>query len=145
MMHLTEQQKAYLAGLLDGDGSIGAYKAHATTSTSYNQLRIRLVITHKATAVYINKVFGGKLQEYGEKKHKRKHKVYYVIWSGQDAVDLAKLVKEYSIIKKAQFELAVQWPVGRGQGIIPCEADIKLRTKIATRLKALKLEGLERI
>ena len=131
---------AYLAGLIDGDGSVGAYNG---------QLRIRLVMTHSDAAhVIVDRLRGTEYEPYinecGSAQDKRTHRVFYIVWSSSIGVALAKRILPYSISKREQMQLATEWPlIGRGK-----RADIEQlveQRRISAALKLAKASSLMRI
>jgi hypothetical protein len=138
---IMEHNYAWLAGILDGDGSIGAYKTGK--SAGGYQIRLRLVLSHKPTAEWAAETFGGHIYEH-RGGTKRQHCVWYVSWSNANALALIEKILPYSRLKRPQYDVALQWPsVGKGVALEP--AHIIMRRDIVTELKRLKFVGMEKV
>ena len=98
---LTEVEKAYLAGIIDGEGSIGLWRHHKNetatpnVSVANNSLKLLQWIKQRAGGTIVSK-----------KKRKAHHNDLYAWSVRQDrAIRLLNDVKEFLIIKRKQAEL----------------------------------------
>ncbi len=98
---MTEIEKAYIAGIIDGEGSIGLWRhrknetATPNVSVANNSLELLQWIKFRVGGTIISK------------KKRKTHHNYSYAWSvRQDrAIRLLNEIKEFLIIKKKQAEL----------------------------------------
>lgn len=106
---LTETDKAWLAGLIDGEGSINisvAYNKHHKFSKNHYALNLEISLTHLPTLEKVKTLCGvGSLTEH---KDKRKHRPYW-LWMARSnqALMILELIHPYLVTKKASAEIAI--------------------------------------
>ena len=109
---LTDTEWAYLAGLIDGEGTIGIYKHYdprRKTDGMYYQLNFRLANSNKEVIDWIISKLGGNLVVY-QPRYKQSLKSY--VWSAirKDLqLTVLKGVLPYLIIKKRQAEIGIKF------------------------------------
>lgn len=112
MKEYTISQLAYLAGIIDGEGSIyiGNFSSNPKTGTKYYQTNIEVTNTDKALITWLVEHIGGRMSKYTFKqtpKNSRKP-VYRWIASGNLLTHLCHLLLPYLVIKKKQCEIMIK-------------------------------------
>lgn len=112
MKNYTVIQLAYLAGIIDGEGSIyiGNYSCNKKTGAKYYQTNIEVTNTSKALIDWLVENIGGRSSEYTPKqtpKNSRK-KVYRWIVSGELLTHLCHLLLPYLVIKVRECEIMIE-------------------------------------
>lgn len=113
MLILSEVQKAYIAGIMDGEGSI--YIARATNHYNkksrriYHQLRLIIANTNREMLVYIkNSVGYGAIVQFRNVSNNHKA-VYTYQLCALKAKELLEAIYPFLIIKKAQANIAFEF------------------------------------
>lgn len=109
----TEVELAYLAGIIDGEGSIGIYhRASIPSSLNSNSYdcSIQISNTDPNLIQWIADKFGGSLKRYDiryeESRRKSWKPLYRVSWSAkEDVYSILSDVYKYLIVKKRLAEL----------------------------------------
>ena len=106
---LSESEKGYIAGFLDGEGSICIHK-HATI---HYCLSISFYNTHKPVIDFIGKKLGYKSFKRTEDKrrdelHKKTNYVIY-IKKNSDSLDFLNKILPYLIIKSEQAKISIKF------------------------------------
>lgn len=140
-MNLTETEKAYLAGLFDGEGHIGYYK----NTTGYGNFNLMVTITntdHRVMKWLKDKLTIGKISP--KQKTHNKPAWTWQIRNSHDAFEFLQIILPYLVIKKDQADLLLSLldaeqkiPRIRGQKRISDEL-LTQRFKLAADLKVLK-------
>ena len=131
---IKNEEKAYFAGLFDGEGTTRISKSEGKTSacnvTVSYRLSVQFSLTYKLVLIRMQKLFGGnittvdmekqrnsksilKLREagyYSQEKWKQSYK-YYI--SGRDALYFLKVIEPFCDEKRPQVVLAIQYEQGR--------------------------------
>lgn len=106
----------YLAGLFDGEGYVGVINHR--TQGSYYTLRATITNTEKISLQIIQSQFGGSLlvHEHHDEIHRDR---WVLVWYGEKAKDLFRIMLPHSILKANQMRLALTFPIGKpaGRGI----------------------------
>lgn len=119
---ITELQKAWLAGFIDGEGNIGLHKIRRVSLTANDnyQVRIQITNTNKQVLELIQSWYGGSL--YCRPKDNIKHKPEYR-WSAENKLLVKQVLLDvfpHLTIKKRQAEVLLQFisenPLLRGAG-----------------------------
>ncbi len=138
-LYLSETEKAYFAGLFDGEGSISTRK-HIKNKRSYYYVFIHLGNTHYPTMEFIYKKFGGTM--YMAKKRNAQHKNFWR-WATytKGAKYFLEAVMPFLRIKKEQARLAVILQnhltfqkKGRGLIYLLSKKELKLRESIRNKI-----------
>jgi len=106
----TETQKAYLAGLVDGEGHIGITMAHQQKGSekwSTHSLIVTVSNTHLETLTWVKMLWFGTLVV--RKQPKQTVPIGNLRWSSRQALEVLKDIQPYSKIKAAQIGLALQF------------------------------------
>ncbi len=140
MINLTETEKAYLAGIFDGEGNIGYYKANGSHA-------IYVQITNTDSRVIswlVSRI------DYGYVKTRKRHVNRKPVWewlirNRDNAIEFLNTIKPYLVIKLDQVDLLLSLMnderLLRGdkkkfQSLSP--EIIERRISVETQMKALK-------
>ena len=122
--------ESYAAGLVDGEGSIGAYKLQA----GY-QLVIRIRMVDVEPLELLKKHFGGVLYPAGKTKTGRQ--TWHWQMTGTECQWILQILLPFLVCKKYQAQLALDFPV-MGAGGRPNDTERSQRDSIAKALKEAK-------
>ena len=104
---ISSEERAYVAALLDGEGSINLQTNHANNANRSTSciLKVRITNTYRPVLDWLYGIVGGHL--YTVKKYSSRNKQAWS-WeiSGQKAVEFLTIVYPFLRIKKAQAETA---------------------------------------
>jgi intein/homing endonuclease len=139
MPDIMEIEKAYLAGLFDGEGSVGltACSQRGRISRAY-PLAVSISNTHIETIKSLKNLFGGSTWI-----KKRRNKKYQpcMQWtlSSQQGLAFLKMIIPYLRIKKEQAEIGIKFINGRKRSSVRLSnEEIKRREKVRKKLFELK-------
>lgn len=113
MLTLTEVQKSYIAGILDGEGTIIIVRAtnHYNTKSRriYHQLRVSVSNTDYKMVKWVKDTIGyGYIQV--RKPQSNKHKTTYLYFAmALKAKELLENIYPYLIIKQPQAKIALEF------------------------------------
>lgn len=108
-MH-TDTQRAYLAGLLDGEGCISIVNTHTSRGRPTFMMSIQLVMTHKATIEHVYNMWGGGWYiDRGSRKAGQQKPAYSIHWTSVHAAEVLREVLPFLVTKKQQAELALEF------------------------------------
>lgn len=100
---LSETQKAYLAGLIDGEGCLSITKKRDTKGMRYGYCFrpvLHVANTHPGVLQEVQKWTGlGRVRRFDEARLNRKARYQWMVWSNQ-AAQIVSAVAPYLIIKK---------------------------------------------
>lgn len=109
---LTDEDKSYLAGLFDGEGSIAiTEEARGKYGSAATKVKCNVANTDYRIVAYFRQIFGGSIIE---RKAVRLNQRDWYVWqsSAAKADALFSTIAPYSFIKKPQIEVALahaQW------------------------------------
>jgi len=107
----TEVQLAYIAGLIDGEGSIQLSRH----TQGQMQPQVRLFNTDLNMINFVNEVIGGNIQVHSDTRPEHKKPVYRLCWSRRSKiVEILRALEPYMITKKAQAQMLLAWCEARG-------------------------------
>jgi hypothetical protein len=106
----TSEQLAYLAGIIDGEGSIyiGNFSSNPKTGTKYYQTNIEITNCDKNLMDWLINTFGARIYEYTKKqmpKNSTRETYYRWIATGERVTHLIDVLMPYFIVKKQQAEI----------------------------------------
>lgn len=111
MKRYTDVQLAYLAGIIDGEGSIyiGNFSSNPKTGTLNYQTNMEVTNTDEALIDWLMNHIGGRKNKYTHKQTptNSRRDVYRWIVSGDLLTELCHLLLPYLIIKKRQCEIMI--------------------------------------
>jgi LAGLIDADG endonuclease len=145
-------QIAYLAGIIDGEGSIyiGNFSCNKKTKVPYYQTNIQVTNTDKNLIDWLFNVLGGLVSHRTAKQTPKNSRKPVFTWtaSGERVTHLCELILPYLICKKRQCEIMIQMRAtftrshcqkGR-QGIIPHSAELMiLRQSLMDEMRSLHI------
>lgn len=145
-----EIELAYMAGIIDGEGSIyiGNFSCNPKTGTPYYQTNIEITNTDIGLIDWISEVFGGRRTLYTAKQTPKNSRraVHRWIISGEQMTQLCHALLPYLIIKKPQALIMIKMretferptaEIGH-QGALSLEQNVlDLRKKYFDEMRAL--------
>jgi len=144
---------AYLAGLIDGEGSISIFASSSTTKGKvYFRYRLILLVynTNQECLQWIKTRFGGCVRLVSRERNisDLTRKPYYVWETGwQHAADILRRVIPYMVIKEKQASLFLEFASTCkkwGRSGVPFEI-INRRNEIAETMKGLNKRGRDAV
>lgn len=107
-MKWTKAELAYLAGVIDCDGTISMYKSkyEAKRSRSVHKLRFYVVNTRKELIDWLHDRFGGLVYSRKPKNENWRTKYEWMLENKQLGAVLP-LLRPYIVIKREQLEVAI--------------------------------------
>jgi len=100
---MEELQKAYLAGLFDGDGSVFMRKVfHKDMNRDNVLVEVSFTLQSMETLEWIAGFFGGT-----PKQSHSKHRAYSYKRTGKKAIEIVKLIEPYVITKRRQVNFVL--------------------------------------
>jgi hypothetical protein len=150
MNKYTIAQIAYLAGIVDGEGSIyiGNFSSNPKTGTKHYQTNMEVTNTDENLIKWLLENFGGRSNKYTFKQTpaNSRRPVFRWIASGELLTELCHLLLPYLVIKKRQCEIMIlmrktfdrpQASKGK-QGIQPPSAEVlELRQQYFDEMRSL--------
>lgn len=113
-----DYKNAYLAGIIDGEGTI-----NLTKYTVNGVPQITIYNTDLRLLRWIENNFGGHINLGHAKPRTKKRKLGYKLRIfGDKAVNILRMVHPYLLLKKEHAELVILWKLIKGQGV---QRDIK--------------------
>jgi hypothetical protein len=113
MIHIaeaSEQQKSYLAGLFDGEGSINIFKAKKGDRLQPRYfLEISIGNTHQGVLNWVLEKFGGRVTHNAEQYTKRNQRTWRWRASATEAYLTLVAMEPYLVVKKEQALLAIEF------------------------------------
>lgn len=111
--NVTEEQFAYLAGIIDGEGCIyiGNHSCNKETQAPYFANYIQVANTNKELIDWLYKIFGGTTAKYTRAqtpKQSRKDPYFWKV-TGELLTAICHEVLPYSVIKKQQIEVMLEF------------------------------------
>lgn len=126
---------AYVAGLLDGEGTILIYK-----SRTYFQLSVRVVNTDLGSLERMKSLFGGNIGSKREKKSIRTRPCWTWDIQGPAAAEVLVNIYPFLIVKREQARVALEFMdrcrEARAQEFLP-EEKVRIGTEYKQRLSTL--------
>lgn len=146
MINLSEVEKAYLAGIFDGEGSVWIYRRKKE-----NHYYVRIAVTNTNTQLLefvavksgIGKIVQNTLTKrytnITSKYHPNWKPCYYWYADGQMCGEFLKVVAPFLIPKKERVELALEFQEGRNNRSLTKEQE----KEYYDRLKKLNTRGIK--
>ena len=139
----TGEDVAYLAGIVDGEGSICIKRQDAQYNPQF-KLLLRVMNTSRDLIDHLQGIFGGHVHQM--KQVTREKTLYELWWAGYDAKPLLELLVPYLVIKKEQAELGIDFQnfvakrhESRGLKAKQSELDIEVQDVLYECAKELNL------
>ena len=139
---LTEGEAAYLAGIFDGEGTVGLYN-----SRNRHESTVMITNTDPRLMLWIKDKIGyGCIATIRNSYHRRKHVVHHWRICNRPRVkDFLEAIIPYLIVKKDQAELLLSlWQLEGNKSKVKITPDVKAkRDYVMEQLKYLKTSNLE--
>lgn len=146
-MTLTETEKAYLAGLFDGEGSVGYY---FKSKLGYHQATVQISNSSPEIITWLqSKIPFGSISVTNNKKCR------YTNWawtcnSRRQAQEFLQTIRPYLVFKSKQVDLLfslwnAEQKIGCRSGAKLSEATVQLRWDTEAQLKLLKTASFESV
>ena len=144
--NLSETELAYMAGIIDGEGSICIFPYYGSyyKGTKYLRYKPALCVanTSEELIAWIALRFGGKCQVVKRRSPKYKQCFHWLV-SHRHAAEIIHLILPFLVIKRRQAELFIAFQRTATRGLPGAKsADvIKLRQDISLEMKSLNRRG----
>lgn len=107
---MTREERAYLAGLIDGEGSIGLFFNNAPTRSNGAVLaRLKIGMCDEALIRWLQACTNTCSVTSWKQRNRRWKHVWVATWHGYAAADLIQLVWPYLRLKRKQARLLCRW------------------------------------
>lgn len=107
-MPLTNEQAAYIAGIVDGEGSISLVKSHARrTRGRYVYPLLRVANTDELLIDWLAITVGCGARQYRSAMDERCKNVFHICWASNEAIMLLKQILPYLLIKRDRARLVI--------------------------------------
>lgn len=120
----TIAEIAYLAGIIDGEGSIyiGNFSCNPKTGAKYYQTNVEVTNSSKPMIDWLFRIFGGLVTQYTEKQSPKNARKTYWRWtvSGDRVTHVCELILPYLTAKVRQCQIMIQMRstyTGNGKGL----------------------------
>ena len=146
MNKLTETEKAYIAGLLDGEGCIGIQKKKSQHTKYPFDFQVRVIITNSyfPTICWLKEKTGiGCAYEYNKSFKENWNSVHRWQVVANQATEFLEMIYPYIQIKKEIANLILMMPKGRKQGKIRTIKEYQIQENIFSQAKAKNKRGKE--
>ena len=113
-MYAQEHQSkaAYLAGIIDGEGTIGLIRTGTNKGHAYLSPYLRVTMTHLPTIDYIHKMWGGSMRLHTKQQEHHKQ-AYTWQYSSQGAINILATIWPFLQTKRTQAWLMFQFWANR--------------------------------
>lgn len=130
-MSLTETEKAYLAGLFDGEGGVGVYETKIEGLVSKYVCNVGISNTKECIMEWLVSKLGGSITTSKGKKINHNTSYLWRLTTRDDMRLFIRAILPYSIIKKNELELMYAFLRAPAN-------DYKLRAELISALKLSK-------
>jgi len=143
---ITKEQKAYIAGLLDADGSVGIDRSLSKSNAYKYNYRVRIIITNSNYDVicWLKDIVGVGCSH-------RTGRAYKANWSpvhrwqvvAESARLVLKEIEPYMIIKKDLAKMAINFPSKGRVGKMRTTEDYREQERLYWKFKELNQRGYQ--
>jgi intein/homing endonuclease len=102
---MNKEQKIYIAGLFDGDGTIGVYRVNQT----WRQVRAGITTIHKEFATIITEITGIPSIRVINDRYSTGEKFDIMVTGKAKAFNFIHQIKPFLILKRKQAEILLKW------------------------------------
>lgn len=107
-MEIIFSDAPYLAGFIDGEGTITAnFRMSARSRREAVHYRVMISNSDLTIMEWIQARWGGKLERYGKPRSPKHKQMHYIYWGGPDCIPVIQAVYPYLIIKRRQAQLVL--------------------------------------
>jgi len=105
----SETEKAYVAGIIDGDGNISLIRGMGNRKIApYIYLQVTVTNTNPKLIEWLKRIpFNGSHRWQRPKEKPTWKNCYRITWSGKLACELLKVIRSYLVIKQERADLAL--------------------------------------
>lgn len=107
MREMTEAVKAYLAGIMDGEGSISLAQSGAKRTRFYIFPLVRIANTDPVLIEWIASQVGMGARQYTSAMNVRCKPCHHISWACGEAVELLTAILPYLVIKRDRAEIVI--------------------------------------
>ena len=137
---ILQTDLAYLAGLIDGEGTISCSVNKTAKNVLALQKQLSIFNTNLLLVSWITSRFGGKVHSrVRSEKWKEEHQVK---WSATEAVVILELVLPYLVIKKEQAEIFIALHKTKSNSV--SKETHEYRQRLCDRVQELNKRGPSR-
>lgn len=132
---MSELDRAYIAGIVDGEGSIGLYE-QTQKRKDYEKTSLRptvqIAMTDKETVGYVGRTAGSGSKSYKYTKSDNwKEQEKFAIQAQNDIIDFLEQIRPYLITKKDQAELMLEYCRNRDPHKPYSEREYEIKEKLS--------------
>lgn len=112
---LKDTEAAYLAGIIDGEGTVGLYQGFRKSGRPYKIVLVSVSNTDETLMAWLVSIGGGFVARDKSKSRKPHWKPSFT-WAVQAHVDVLGLLKQtlpYLVIKKSRAEMIIDYLEGK--------------------------------
>ncbi len=107
-MPLTREELAYVAGIIDGEGSISLCRSFAKrTRGRYVYPIVRIANTDSVLIGWIESRFDSGCRSYTSAMNERCKPCHHITWAASKAVGILKLVYPFLVVKKDRAKIVI--------------------------------------
>jgi len=106
-MHIKNSDKAYIAGIIDGEGTVQIRKQRIYKDTLHIYPEVSIHNTHKPLMCYIQKLYNGKIT-CAKPSRTRKKKLFRIRFNRKESEIVLDDVIPYLVIKQTQALLCLE-------------------------------------
>lgn len=145
-MNLSETDKAYLAGIFDGEGCVGYYNANTSSETPAHHASVHICNINKQVIEWVQeKVGGGRISLMGMNDPKRRVAYQWQLGRKSQVKAFLESIRPFLIVKAAQVDTLLA--MFDEESTYPARTItpelIELRQRTERNLKAMKWAGAE--
>jgi hypothetical protein len=100
---------AYLAGVLDGEGSICIFRSTHRDGSPRHWINVTIGNTHHGVLEWIRSIFGGRIASNAEQYKPQNHETWRWRVNAKEAAITLRLVSAYLKIKTEQASIAIEF------------------------------------
>lgn len=151
-MILTETDKAYIAGIIDGEGCIGYYNRGSHKGVPYHSASVHISMTDPRPIKWLKDKVGYGTVSFVTKSGNRRNVYSWQLSNQSELKEFLKTIRPFLLLKGDQVDLLfdlwnVEDTLPKGHGSVTPEV-VQYRTDIAAKIKTLKtvshiVEGVE--
>ncbi|MCA1841303.1 MAG: hypothetical protein LC723_13435 [Actinobacteria bacterium] len=151
-MTLTETDKAYLAGLFDGEGCVGYYNRGITKGVAYHSASVSICMTDLRPIQWVLDVVGYGAISFSEKPESRRKVCSWQLTNQKQIRELLAALRPYLKLKAEQVDVLlalyeVEDQLPKGPGSVTPEV-VTRRQEVVAAMKSMKravyvVEGVE--
>lgn len=141
----TPTNAAYLAALIDGEGTIGIYRANGVRSLSPSfYVQVTVVNTNTDLMAWLSENIGGRVDKRSDttsRDPRHKHPYHWRV-HGPNAELLLNAVRPYLVCKGSQADVALQLRAMHQAGRVLTPEDVAARQALKDRMHVLNARGV---